>query len=302
MAKDRIGFIGLGAMGAPMARQIVASGAAVTVYDVSAESVAALVEAGARAAATPREAAEQSDIVICMLPHPDVVRGVLLGPDGVVHADPAPQLAIDMSTSGPEVVRECAAALAESGIGMLDAPVGKGPWAAEKGELTILLGGPDELCAKAEPVLRVVGSTVLRCGPLGAGQAVKLANNLVACANMAAVTEGYALAKRAGADPAVLLEMMPGTSADSWQLRHTMIGKIMQGDLSPMFKLQLAHKDMRLVLELASGSDLDVGCAKATYEWYDAAMRHGYGDHDWGAIALVADPDLAPQPPVGDVR
>lgn len=289
---DVVAFLGLGTMGGPMARQLVRAGYVVHVFDPDAAAVSAAVAFGARAAATPRAAAEASDIVICMLPHPDILREVLLGDGGVVHALPAPALVVDMSTSGPLAVRSCAQELAKRGIGMVDAPVGKGPWAAEKGDLTILLGGEEAACRRAEPVLRHIGSTVYYCGSLGSGQAVKLANNLVACATMAVVAEGYALCVQAGADPKVLLEMMPTTSADSWQLRHTLIEKIVQGDLSPMFKLKLAHKDLKLVDALASAQGTSVECASAAVKLYERAIQAGYGDLDWGAVALVVEPSL----------
>jgi len=286
----RVGFIGLGLMGTPMATQVLRSGFALTVYDVDATAVAKLVAEGAQAAATPRELAERSDLVVCMLPHPDVLRTVLLGPDGVVAAAPAPTAVVDMSTSGPGVVTECAKELSARGVAMADAPVGKGPWAAEKGELTILYGGDDATFAVAEPVLAAMGSAIHRCGPLGSGQVIKLANNLVSCANMSVLAEAYALTKAYGADTDVLVEVMPQTSADSWQLRNTLIAKILQGDLSPMFKLGLAHKDMRLILELAESLGTTIDAGRGAYRWYDTALREGHGDHDWGAVALV-NPD-----------
>ncbi len=291
--RERVAFLGLGTMGGPMARQLLKAGHELHVFDPDASRVADAVALGAHAESTPRAAGEAADVVICMLPHPDVLVEVLLGEEGVLHSDPAPAVVVDMSTSGPLAVRKCGEALADRGISMVDAPVGKGPWAAEKGELTILLGGEEAARSRVEPVLRHVGSTVYHCGPLGSGQAVKLANNLVACANMAVVAEGYALAVQAGADPLVLLEVMPTTSADSWQLRHTLIEKIVAGDLSPMFKLSLAYKDLRLITALADDQGTSVGCADAALALYERAMQAGYGDLDWGAVALVTEPSLA---------
>ncbi len=227
-----------------------------------------------------------------MLPHPDMLKAVLLGGDGVIHAAPHPAIVVDMSTSGPLAVRDCATRLAEAGIGMVDALVGKGPWAAEKGELSILLGGEDNLCQRVEPLLRHIGNTIYRCGPLGSGQAVKLANNLASCANIAVAVEAWTLAARTGADVNVLKEVMPQTSADSWQLRHTLIGKVLCGDFAPMFKLSLAHKDLRLIADLADTLNVPINTTRGAIDWYEKAMAAGHGDLDWGAIALVEDPNL----------
>ena len=215
----RIGLIGLGAMGAPMARQILQKHGQVTVFDVDPAAVQTLADAGATAAGSPRAVGLSSDIVITMLPHPDVFREVLFGRDGLADGLKASAILIDMSTNGAAVIQEAEKALRPRGIRVMDAPVGKGPWAAEKGELTILMGGDEATCRDAEWVLGMVGSKLYHCGPLGAGQVVKLANNLVSCGNMAVLAEAYALAKAGGAKMEVLTEVMPMTSADSWQLR-----------------------------------------------------------------------------------
>jgi 4-hydroxybutyrate dehydrogenase / sulfolactaldehyde 3-reductase len=293
---ERVGFIGLGTMGSPMAKQIVDAGYDLVVYDVDRRAVDRLRQAGAREAADPSEAASKADVTISMLPDPDAVRAVLLGHDGVIHGAPAGSIVVDMSTSGPDVVRECARALAERDVAMLDAPVGKGPWAAEKGELTVLAGGDLDVLRRVEPVLRCVGSEIHHCGPLGSGQVIKLANNLVACANMAVLAEAYSLTRREGADTEILVKLMPHTSADSWQLRQTLIGKILEGDLTPMFKLKLAAKDMRLLAQLAEGLDVRFDCGRGALHLYEEAEELGHGELDWGAVVLVDEPDVAPPP------
>jgi 3-hydroxyisobutyrate dehydrogenase-like beta-hydroxyacid dehydrogenase len=293
MQSTRIGFIGLGAMGRPMAEQILGKHGSLGVYDVDQGAVEALVAQGAVAAATPQALGQRSDVVITMLPHPDVLETVALGTDGLVHGMAAGATLIDMSTNGLEAVRAVGAALAERGIKMVDAPVGKGPWAAEKGDLTILMGGAAADCRAVEWVVGMMGSKTYYCGPLGAGQVVKLANNLASCANMAVLAEAYALAKAGGADLAVLAEVMPQTSADSWQLRQTLNGKVLKGDFSPMFKLALALKDMRLIVAMAEALGSPIGCGKATLDWYAKGAKAGHGELDWGAIMLTANPELA---------
>jgi 4-hydroxybutyrate dehydrogenase / sulfolactaldehyde 3-reductase len=288
----RIGLIGLGAMGAPMARQILQKHGQVTVFDVDAAAVQALTDAGATAAGSPRAVGLSSDIVITMLPHPDVFREVLFGRDGLADGLKAPAILIDMSTNGTAVIQEAEKTLRPKGIRVMDAPVGKGPWAAEKGDLTILMGGDEATCRDAEWVLGMVGSKLYHCGPLGAGQVVKLANNLVSCGNMAVLAEAYAMAKAGGAKMDVLAEVMPMTSADSWQLRNTLNGKILKGDFSPMFKLKLANKDMRLILDLAQALGTPIEIGKGVLDWYEHGEKAGHGELDWGAILLVSNPEL----------
>jgi 4-hydroxybutyrate dehydrogenase / sulfolactaldehyde 3-reductase len=288
----QIGLIGLGVMGAPMARQILQKNGQVTVFDVAPTAVEALVAVGASAASSPKAVGQSSDIVITMLPHPDVFLDVVFGTDGLAEGLKAPAILIDMSTNGTAVIQEAEKKLRPKGIRVMDAPVGKGPWAAEKGDLTILIGGEEATCREAEWVLSMVGSKLYHCGPLGAGQVVKLANNLVSCGNMAVLAEAYALARAGGAKMDVLTEVMPMTSADSWQLRNTLNGKILQGDFSPMFKLKLANKDMRLILDMAKAFGTPIETGKGVLDWYERGERAGYGELDWGAILLVSNPEL----------
>lgn len=292
MSGKRAGLIGTGTMGGPMARQILEKHGALTVFD--ADSVAAQALAAASVAGSPREVGAASDVVITMLPHPDVLNEVVLGEQGLIHGLAPGATVIDMSTSGMAAVQHLGAALAERGIKMVDAPVGKGPWAAEKGELTILMAGDEADCRAVEWLLSMVGSTLYYCGPLGAGQAVKLANNLVACGNMALLAEAYKMAAEGGARLDVLCEMMPFTSADSWQLRQTLNGKVRKGDFAPMFKLKLAAKDMRLIVEMAERLGTPIACGRAVLDWYDQGMEADLGELDWGAIMLTANPELGP--------
>ena len=291
----RVGVIGLGAMGAPMADQILRKHGQVTVFDVVPAAVQKLAAAGAKAAVSPKDVGESSDIVITMLPHPDVFRDVVLGKNGLAEGMRAGSILVDMSTNGIAVIQEVEKELQPKGIKVMDAPVGKGPWAAEKGELTILMGGDEAVCREAEWVLGMVGSKLYHCGPLGAGQVVKLANNLASCGNMAVLAEAYALAKAGGANLDVLAEVMPMTSADSWQLRQTLNGKILKGDFSPMFKLKLANKDMRLIVEMAQTLGTPIQVGKGVLDWYERGESKGHGELDWGAILLVSNPELKAQ-------
>jgi 3-hydroxyisobutyrate dehydrogenase-like beta-hydroxyacid dehydrogenase len=295
LSQDKlVGYIGVGAMGGAMSAQILEHGLELSVYDVDTAAVKALEEKGAYAARSPREVGERSEVVICSLPHPKVFIETALGEQGLIHGMKPGGVVIDMSTNDLKTERDVGAALEKEGIRLIDAPVGKGPWAAIEGDLTVMMGGDREVCRSVEWLLNIVGSKLFYCGPLGSGQVIKLANNLASCANMAVVAEAYALAKAGGADLEVLTEVMPQTSADSWQLRRTLVDKVLKGDFSPMFKLKLAHKDMGLIVEMARALGSPIGCGEATMHWYDEGLKAGYGEMDWGAIILCSNPELKP--------
>ena len=196
----RVGFIGIGTMGRPMATRLLAAGHDVTACDIDPRRAEAL---GTRIAGTPAEAADCADVVITSLPSPEAVEDVVLGPDGVASAAPRGALLLEMSTSPPALARRLAARL-EGSLAVLDAPVSGGPHGAEAGTLTIMVGGPATTFARAEPLLGALGRHVVHVGDHGAGQAAKLCNNLVAGATIAALGEACAVAVREGIDPATL--------------------------------------------------------------------------------------------------
>jgi len=288
----KTGFVGLGTMGRLMAQRLLDAGVEMRVFDVAEDAVRHFTARGTIGAATLAELGAWADILVLMLPSPESLHQCLVGPEGAIHALKPGSKVIDMSTSGPAVVKECGRLLAERGIEMIDAPVGKGPAAAAKGDLTILMGGNRDTCESLEWLFRVVGSEMLYCGPLGSGQVVKLVNNMVSCANAAVLAEAYALAKKAGVDFSVLNRLMPGTAADSWQLRNTVMAKALGGDFSPAFKLALARKDMRLARDMAEYLDGRSDCASGAIEWYDRAAAAGFGELDRAALLLLADPEL----------
>jgi len=275
-----------------MVRQLLTHGVDLIVFDASAEALRSCEEMGAIAAPSLASLAASADIMILMLPHPDIVRESLVGPGGAMHSMRRGTLVVDMSTTGPSVVKECAAHLAERGIEIVDAPVGKGPAAAAKGELTILMGGDRKTCQSLEPLMKYLGSEVHYCGPLGSGQATKLVNNMVSCANAAILAEAFAVAHKAGADPEVLTRLMRGSAADSWQLRETVIGKALKNDFSPAFKLGLAHKDLQLALAMVDGLHATNSCLRGALSWYERGIAAGYGELDRAALMLLADPHL----------
>lgn len=291
--ETRVGYIGLGAMGGAMATQLIKAGLRqVTVFDVDNDAVDRIVAAGATRGESPEHVARESDVVITSLPHPDIIESTVFGEHGIAKGLKEGGVYVDMSTSGLTSTRDLGKRLSVMGVSMIDAPVGKGPWAAEKGELTIMCGGKRSECDSLRWLFDIMGSDVHYCGKLGAGQAAKLANNLVSCANISVLAEAYTLAVRAGVDIDVLMKVMPGTSADSWQLRHTLIEKVLHADFSPMFKLKLAHKDMKLIQEMASDMSVFAPCADSAMLWYEAGLAKGFGEEDWGAIVSTANPEL----------
>lgn len=292
MTGKKVGFIGVGTMGRLMAERLMDAGVNLQIFDVSAEAAQHFIDKGVTAAASPRALGAWADILILMLPQPDNVRDCILGAEGAIHSLRPGCLVIDMSTSGPGVVRECGACLADRGINMIDAPVGKNPAAALRGDLMVLMGGEQDTCRSVEWLLRSMGSELHYCGPLGSGQVVKLLNNMVSCTNAATLAEAYKVARTAGVDWSVLTKVMSGTAADSWQLRNTVMSKALQGDFEPAFRLSLAQKDMSLAVEMAKFFDMDSPCTSSALEWYKRASAAGFGELDRAALFLLADPTL----------
>jgi 3-hydroxyisobutyrate dehydrogenase-like beta-hydroxyacid dehydrogenase len=289
----RVGWIGLGDLGGAMARRLQTHGVQLTVYDIDPQAVRRLTDLGALAAASTGALAERSDIVMLSLPHPDVLREIALGEGGLIHALAAGGIVCDTSTNGREAVVEVGERLATKGIRMVEAPIGKGPWAAEKGDLTIMMGGDPATLGEIEFLFKIIGSELYHCGPLGTGQVIKVANNLASCANLAVAAEAYALAAAGGADLEVLTQIMPKTAADSWQLRNAVIGRVIERhDFSPVFKLKLARKDLQLAVAMAESLGLPSACAQGALDWYDQGSAAGHDDLDQSAIMLTTNPEL----------
>jgi 3-hydroxyisobutyrate dehydrogenase len=282
---ERVAMIGLGTMGLPMARHLVAAGIEVVGCDVDAQRVDAL---GGVAAGTPAEAARETDAVLLSLPSPKAVAAVVLGRDGV-HAGARPgALLVDMSTSPPALARR----LAEScpALDVLDAPVSGGPRGAEDATLTIMVGGEPEAFARARPLLELLGRRVVLLGSHGAGQAAKLCNNLVAGATMAALAEACAIAVEEGLDPATLYGVLTTSTGDSRVLR-TRFPLAGADDAHPaangfeaLFALDLIAKDVELALQLADAHGVGATVAAAALDAYRRAQRDGRGSLDYSAV------------------
>ena len=281
----RVAMVGLGTMGLPMARHLVTAGHDVVGCDLDPSRVEAL---GAGAASTAAEAAAGADAVLLSLPSPAAVEDAVLGADGVRAGATSGALLADLSTGPPALARRLAAEC--PALDVLDAPVSGGPRGAEEASLTVMVGGPEDAFARAEPLLDVVGALVVRVGGHGAGQAAKLCNNLVAGATMAAVGEACALAVAEGIDPGTLYRLLTASTGDSRVLRTRFplpgvdAAHPSSNGFAPLFALELMAKDVRLALELAERHALDVPVASAALERYRAAEHDGRGGLDYSAV------------------
>ena len=288
----RVGFIGLGLMGGGMAMNILKKHGQLAVCDVDATAVATLRSAGATTFDSPAALGAACDVVFLSLPHPDISRSVLFGPGGLAASLAPGSTVIGMSTDGLEAVREIDSTLALQRVGYIDCPVGKGPPAAAAGELTLFSAGDVELCSTFGWLLSMIGSKTYYCGPVGAGQAIKLSNNLLSCGYGALISEAYAMAKKAGADLDIFCEALPQTAANSWPLQNVFAPKAFQGDFTPYFRLSAAHKDYKLVVAMAHALGAPSRVAEVVLDYYDSAAAAGHGERDFGALALVNNPEL----------
>ncbi len=250
---ERVGFIGLGIMGAPMARHLLAAGFPLTVHSRSPGPVDALVEAGAVRASSPAELARASDVIVTMLPDTPDVEHVMLGDDGVIAGAAAGSLVIDMSTIDPGPARAIAGQLATCDVEMLDAPVSGGERGAIDGTLSIMVGGSEGAFARAMPILETMGKNIVHVGPSGAGQVTKACNQLVVAATIEAVAEALVLAERSGVDAAKVREALLGGFAGS-KILEVHGQRMLDRAFEPGFRARLHRKDARIVLDAAQAA------------------------------------------------
>jgi 3-hydroxyisobutyrate dehydrogenase-like beta-hydroxyacid dehydrogenase len=284
-----VGFIGLGTMGAPMARNVMKRGHALTVFDVVPAAVASIVAAGARAGARPKDVAAASDIVITMLPDAPDVERVALGPEGVVAGIRAGAIYVDMSTIDPATTRKVGAAIADRGAAMIDSPVGKTADAAVAGTLTLMVGGAAEVVERCRPVLDCMGTDFFHCGDLGAGQTMKLVNNLLATAVSEASIEALVAGTRSGLTLDTMMSVLRTTMAWNNALAIALPKRPLAGDFTPGFMMKLAHKDCRLALQMVEGLGVEAPVGRAAFASVEEAMRRGLADDDVGALLKLRE-------------
>ena len=283
---ERLGFVGLGIMGAPMARNALKAGFAVTVTNRTLDRAKPLGDAGATVMRTPREVAERSDIVITMVTSSPDVETVTFGPDGIAAGAHEGLLAIDMSTVSPAATREFAkrAAANRPPFRTLDAPVSGGELGAIEARLSIMIGGDEKDVKRAMPVFEALGKTIVHIGDHGAGQACKLANQIAVALNNLGVSEALVFAKAQGIDLERTRQVIAGGAGSSWAMQNY-APKMIAGDFKPGFMVDLQQKDLRLVLDDAYGQHVSLPGTALVHALY-AALQHDGGGRD-GNHALL---------------
>ena len=284
-----IGFIGLGIMGRPMAKNLLRAGYPLVVHNRSRGAVDDLVKAGAKAGTSSRDVASQSDVLITMLPNSPDVEAVVLGRDGVIEGARAGMSLLDMSTISPLVSQKIGAALAAKSVQMLDAPVSGGERGAIDAVLSIMVGGDKALFDKVLPIFQAMGKTITHLGPLGAGGFTKLANQIIVAVNLTALGEALTLAKKAGLDRELTLTALAGGLAGSKCLDQKK-PNYLAGTYNPGFKIDLHYKDLGLIMESARALGVPLPATAAVQELFSALRVKGRGglDHS-GVITLLED-------------
>src|SRR5687767_8540590 len=284
---ERIGFIGLGNMGRPMASNLHRKGFHVLAYDVSPAPLALLEHLGVYVAASNAAVATESDVVFTMLPTSAVVEEVALGSGGVLANLRAGGVLVDMSTIDPLVTDRLAAAAAAKGCGFVDAPVGRLASHAERGECLFMVGAEDTTFAKVKPMLEAMGTTVHHCGGIGTGMRTKLVNNYLAIVSCTFNAEALALSQRFGLSLEKTLDVIHGTTATNGQLKIAWPSKVLKGDTEPGFTIDLAHKDLTLIVDAANAARVPMPIGAAARESFSTARGQGQGAKDFSAMADV---------------
>lgn len=277
----KLGFIGLGAMGAGIAMNLAKAGHDLVVFDLRPESTQPLRKAGATVAGSIAELSRAADIVFTSLPGPKEMQDVGLGTGGLLGAMRAGSAWVDFSTNSPTVVREAAARFAEAGIAVLDAPVSGRPAGARSGKLAIYVGGTPEDFARVKPVLDAVGDKVMHVGPVGAGNIAKLVHNMVSLVTRIALAEGMSLGVKAGLEPGELWHALRQGAIGRQRMFDTLADQYMQDKYDPpTFTVRLAHKDFTLALDLAREFGVPLRQAETAYAEYEEALARGWGERD----------------------
>ena len=281
---DRIGFIGLGIMGRPMARNLMKAGFPLTVWNRSRPGIDELVSEGAAEGGSPADVARRSAVVITIVGDSPDVEEVALGRNGIIEGAHPGLVHIDMSTISPQVTRRIAERLAEAGVEMLDAPVSGGQQGAIEGTLSIMVGGKAETLERCRPVLAAMGGKIVHCGPAGAGQTVKLCNQIAVALTNLGVCEALVFAARSGIDPRVMIEAVSAGAGTSWQLQN-LAPRIVERDFRPGFKVAHQGKDLRLALEAAAAMAAPLPGTGLVAGLFSALEADGLGEE--GTQALV---------------
>ena len=279
----KTGFIGLGIMGKPMAGNLLRAGYQLVVCNRSQGVVQELVAAGAEAASSPREVGARCGVIVTMLPNSPHVKEVVLGPNGILEGAKPGTVIVDMSSISPVAAREIAAKVAEKGIEMLDAPVSGGEPKAIDGTLSIMVGGKQEIFNRCFELLSTLGTSVVHCGDIGAGNVTKLANQIIVALNIAAMSEALVLGAKAGVAPETIYQAIRGGLAGSMVL-DAKVPMVLNGNFKPGFRIELHLKDLANALETGHEVGVPLPLTSQVMEIMQALKVDGRADHDHGGI------------------
>jgi 3-hydroxyisobutyrate dehydrogenase len=279
-----VGFIGLGIMGVPMARNLMRAGYDLVVWNRSRPGIDALVGEGAKEAGGPREVAERSEVVVTIVSYAEDVEQVTVGPGGIVEGAHDGLVVVDMSTTGPEPPRRFGARLAEAGVAMIDAPVSGGERGAIDGTLSIMAGGDEATFESVRPLLEAMGKKIVHCGPLGSGQVVKMCNQVTIALNTLAACEALILCTKLGVDPNRMLEAIRAGGASSWIVQN-LAPRMLQRDFRAGFKVEHQSKDLRYALDAAHAEHAALPGTALVRELFASVEADGLGGE--GTQALV---------------
>lgn len=286
---QHVGFIGLGAMGLPMARNVMKAGIPLTVWARRTAAASEICEEGASWANSPVDLARVSDVIITIVTNSPDVESLVAGPSGLLEGARRDSVIVDMSTIAPSVSRSLAERCAERGVHFLDAPVSGGTQGALAGTLTIMVGGENEALDTARPVLEAMGKRIFHVGPSGSGEVVKLVNNVLVGAIAAATAEALVLGAKAGADPATMADVVGASTGASWQLANQFPLRAFPGTFQPGFMTDLLLKDLQLALDLGAEQQTPMFITALAKQLYGESQAAGYGRDDYTSVLRVLE-------------
>ncbi len=288
MEKPRVGFVGLGIMGQPMAGHILQAGYCLTIFNRTRAKTEKLAAQGAQIADSPAQLATASEVIITMVSDSPDVEEVIAGPQGILQGVRHGSIVVDMSTISPEVERNMDRQLRTKGCQLIDAPVSGGDVGAQKATLAIMAGGDQETFEQITPLFQVMGQSITYCGPVGSGQLTKLCNQILVSVNLLGVSEALSFARKNGLDTTVMLEAVKGGAAGSWQLAN--LGpRIVERDFQPGFMVDLMQKDLRLVLEATASAQASLPATALVHQLFNSVQAQGNGREGTQSLAKTLE-------------
>ncbi len=288
MSKPKIGFIGLGIMGKPMAGHLIDAGYELVVHNRNRDAVDELVGKGAIEAHSGKEVAEQSDIVITMLPDSPDVESVALGEGGIIEGAHDGLIFVDMSTIAPSVTTQVGEVLAKKGVKSLDAPVSGGDIGAQNATLSIMVGGDEDTFNAVKPLFDIMGQSAILCGSLGAGQTVKACNQILVAVTIAGVSEALTMGTKAGVDPIKIVQVLSGGLARCGVLENRG-ERMVNGDFDPGFRIRLHYKDLNIIQKTSNDFGVPLPVTSEVFELFKTAMVKGRGELDHSGLLTVVE-------------